>query len=160
MAEIALTQGYVAIVDAEDHEWLSQWRWRYKARGDGYQGYAVRTTRFAGSRRQVTIYMHRAVFAADVPEVDHINGDKLDNRRSNLRAANRRLNSSNRRLARGASGFIGVAQAGARWIAYFGKGAGSYLGRFDVPEDAARARDAAARSAYGDFAVLNFPEAV
>src|SRR5437868_1305500 len=103
MAEIALTQGFMALVDDADAAWLGQWRWRYKQHSPRYQGYAVRTTRLAGSPRQVTIYMHRVVFGGDSSEVDHVNRNKLDNRRSNLRAATRAQNAANRACPSGSS---------------------------------------------------------
>lgn len=159
MAEIALTKGRSAIVDDDDVAWLSQWRWRYKEAGNGRQGYAVRTTRYAGSDRQITIYMHRLILGVESPQADHINGNKLDNRRANLRAATKRQNRGNRPPHGGTSKFKGVVRSGDRWIARLQTTPKAvYLGAFVDEESAARAYDEAARRHFGEFAWLNFPD--
>lgn len=117
----------------------------------------------SGPRTSVRVFLHRLLL--QVPEgmfVDHINGDKLDNRRCNLRAATAHQNARNRaNHQKTSSRFKGV---------YFHKhtrkwkgtihvdGKHSHLGLFANEEDAARAYDAAARQHYGEFARLNFPE--
>jgi hypothetical protein len=72
---IPLTQGQVARVDASDHAWLSQWRWRYAT-----NGYAIRTyTDRQGQPRYAL--MHRVIMQARPGElVDHIDGNRLNNR--------------------------------------------------------------------------------
>lgn len=80
-----------AIVDACDYEFLRQWVWRVNS-----EGYVIRTVNIDGKSYQRRI--HRII--ADAPDgvmVDHINGNKLDNRRCNLRYANTQQNSLNRR---------------------------------------------------------------
>ena len=75
MKKIKLTQGKYAIVDDEDFAYLNQWRWYY------HNNYAVHT-----NKNKSRIYMHR--FILNTPKKmfsDHINGNGLDNRRSNLR---------------------------------------------------------------------------
>lgn len=110
--------------------------------------------------------LHRAVMErildGPIPrgrEVDHRNLNRLDNRRSNLRMATRQQNSANC-SRKSASRFRGVTwdKARGKWAAgvkidYVRHN----LGRFDNEEDAARAYDAAARVAFGEFARLNFP---
>jgi hypothetical protein len=75
-----------ALVDAEDYDWLMQWRWSLDN-----DGYAKRqTSRSTGQRR--TVRMHRQVLGlehGDPRQGDHINGVRLDNRRCNLRIAPR-----------------------------------------------------------------------
>lgn len=91
-------------------------------------------------------------------EVDHINGDRLDNRRENLRLCTRRQNTRNAK-ARSACGYRGVSHDRGRWrsrIHHVGVGALVSLGSFDTPEEAARAFDRAARRLHGAFARLNF----
>jgi len=104
------------------------------------------------------VYLHRLIMgAAKGQEVDHINGDGLDNSRANLRLANRSQNCANRRDYRSKSGFRGVyAQPnGKTWqvrISVNNKLVGG--GSFSDPEEAAR--HYLARQYYGEFATLNF----
>lgn len=91
--EIQLTQGKVTLVDDEDYEWLSQWKWCAK---DGRNGnfYAFRAS------KNKSTYMHRLIL--DTPKgkvTDHINGNGLDNRRINLRICSYRENSHNKNRA-------------------------------------------------------------
>lgn len=96
--------------------------------------------------------------------VDHINGDVLDNRRSNLRVCTLQENNWNRkRRSGGASRFKGVSRdrnTKSRWMSMISnpKGGNIYLGSFVSEEDAARAYDVAARARYGEFAAFNFPK--
>jgi hypothetical protein len=93
MKRIELTQNKYAIVDEEDFEYLSQWKW-YVSK----TGYAHRNTKRSGGG-QKTIRMHRQIVGAEPGEVvDHINHDILDNRRSNLRKCTNRQNQYNSRV--------------------------------------------------------------
>lgn len=155
--EIPLSRGLVAIVDADDYEELSQFKWH--AHAHGYTNYARRNvTRDDGSRS--TEMMHQRI-QPDAPAVDHINGNGLDNRRANLRTATQAENNRNRRIARNnTSGFIGVSwyRRYRKWVASVRVGGISKtLGYFDDPIDAAKARDLAALELHGEFAALNFP---
>lgn len=162
--ELALTQGFVALLDDEDFERLSRWRWRFKRRcGHADVGYAVRTT--GNWPNQRTVYLHREVFGPTPNQVDHINGDRLDNRRANLRAATHTENVRNRRYQLGEAGLRGVSvwrgSTCVRFIAQIkADGVYAYLGRFATAEEAARVYDDAARRLHGEFARLNFPEEV
>lgn len=107
--------------------------------------------------------MHREILQPGPGfEVDHVNGDGLDNRRANLRECVRTQNNANHGLGRlNASGFKGVSwdAANRRWrTSISAAGVTRNLGRYDRPEDAARAYDRAAVATFGDFARLNFPE--
>jgi len=94
MKTIPLTQGKVALVDDEDYEELMKHKWYASHEGNGW--YAKRKGPRHGGR-QTMIYMHRALMAGDSPlEVDHINGDGLDNRRANLRLVTKSGNARNR----------------------------------------------------------------
>ncbi len=160
MKEIELTQGKVALVDDSDFEWLSQWNWH--ARTDCKTPYAQRFTRVP---RKHHIKMHRFIISAPIGmEVDHIDGNGLNNQRANLRLATRAQNAANRGKNIGNStGYKGVFRYHAgqlRWSAQIGNSRGKtiYLGKFSTPEEAARAYDAAARERFGEFAKLNFPD--
>lgn len=146
--QIELTQGKVAIVDDDDFEYLSQWKWHYTA-----QGYAARRS----SDR--IILMHRQLIStADGMDTDHANGNKLDNRRSNLRPATRSQNLANRPSLRGRSEYKGVSwhEARKKWAAHYYLGGEShYIGLFVSEQEAAAAYDEAAKRVYGEYAYLN-----
>lgn len=158
--EIPLTQGYVALVDDADYEWLSQWKWHVAKNKSHATPYAHRAIVGTHGKK---LLMARAIL--DAPAglcVDHINGNTLDNRRCNLRLATVSQNTANRHAVRPSSSpFTGVSWNKQRsmWkaqIEHMGKG--QYLGLFADEEDAARAYDAAARLHFGEFAKLNFPQ--
>lgn len=109
------------------------------------------------------LYMHREILGAPKGvDVDHINKDCLDNRRCNLRLATRSQNLANGTPStqRKVSRFRGVLRKGSRrWYAEVSvRGTRTRSGPFSTDEQAAIARDAMAREAYGEFATLNFPE--
>lgn len=98
MIEIALTHGLVALVDDADADFVGRWKWHAKFRHGHTDGlvYARRTDR--SGERAAAVYMHRAIM--DPPAgmvVDHINGNGIDNRRSNLRIVTQAENCWNRR---------------------------------------------------------------
>jgi hypothetical protein len=149
---IPLTRGLWAIVDESDYEWLSKYSWQAVHTRRGLM-YARR--RMNGKR----VSMHRLL--VDAEEVDHINGNTLDNRRCNLRPATHAQNIRNS-ARKGNSGyrFKGVYLSGKRWhIRITVDGRQVSHGPYQSEEDAARAYDAAARTHYGEFARLNFPGA-
>ena len=90
--------------------------------------------------------------------LDHIDGNRMNNRLENLRECSAAQNSHNTKLSKAnKSGYKGVySQAGGRWYARIrAHGKSHYLGLFDSAEDAAKAYDAAARDLHGDFAKTN-----
>lgn len=124
-------------------------------------GYAYYYTRLARWRYR-SIPIHRFIMGVAEKsvreiEVDHVNGDRLDNRRSNLRLCTRKENACNV-ASRSRSGFKGVVRERRKWRAVIQfDGQVHQLGRFSAPEDAARAYDVAAKKYHGVFAKLNFP---
>lgn len=162
MKEIQLTRGYVAIVDDEDYERVAQHKWQANIfpRADGSLNvYAQRGVRKSDGCKSVQ-RLHR--FILDAPagmDIDHINGNSLDNRRSNLRVCTRSENMCNQRpRACGSSAFKGVSwfKRDAKWRAQIRiDGKTINLGCFTSEIDAARAYDAAATKNYGEFARTN-----
>lgn len=143
MKKIKLTQNKFALVDDEDFEYLNQWKWHLS---DG--GYARRTQHIhLGVRKYSSerIFMHRVINKTPNGSLtDHINRDKLDNRRANLRTGNKSLNSINRdKQSNNKSGHKGV-----HWDAWSGKWRAELkinykkvsLGRYLNKEDAIMAR--------------------
>lgn len=154
---IPLTQGKYAIVDAEDYEWLSQYKW-HAIRDDGTGTYYARRTE---NGRHIA--MHREIMQPPEGKVtDHMNGNGLDNRRANMRNCSRGENSQNRRKnSHTLSGYKGVWQdkkTGKYWASIHQKRQGFYDGPFDTAIEAARAYDRLALALFGPFARINFPE--
>lgn len=112
MKQIFLTQGKIALVDDEDFEFISSFKWCYKkGRNDKCTGYAERGVNMGGKKIK-TFKMHRVLMGlthGDKRLVDHIDGNGLNNQRSNLRIATHSQNGKNRKPY-GASRYLGVAK--------------------------------------------------
>jgi hypothetical protein len=152
MKEIQLTQGKVAIVDDEDYEYLSQWKWH--ARESRYTWYAARHD---GNKM---ISMHRAITGAPSGLlVDHKDGDGLHNWRGNLRVCTLTQNGQNRRRQKNStSGYKGVSltRENGVWGSRISVNKQEiFLGSFDSAEDAAIAYNHAALEYFGEFASFN-----
>ena len=147
MKNIPLTKGKFAIVDDDDFEWLSKWKWFVNGR------YASRSI---NKHQQIT--MHREIMhTPDDMETDHINRNGLDNRKENLRICTRSENQQNK-MKSNSTGFKGVQVDKRRGYAYYYAHIGrKHIGAFPTAIEAAKAYDAAARELYGSFACVNFP---
>lgn len=132
-----------AIVDEEDIHHLRQWRWSVAP--NGY----VRGTKG---------YLHRFIMKPKAGFfVDHINGNKLDNRRCNLRICTKAQNTYNSK-GKGNNRFKGVFWVANRWMAQIAVDRKTiYLGRYKDEEQAARVYDEAAKKHHKEYARLNFP---
>lgn len=149
MQQIPLTRGYYTLVDDEDYNWLNRESWCWD------HGYAVR------KQNGRKISMHRVILGApDGIQVDHINLDKLDNRRCNLRLCTTSENMHNTTRQRSnRTGFKGIwwRRDRRRWMACISvRGKRVYLGSFLSRQAAAAAYDMAAVRYFGEFARTNF----
>ena len=115
-AEIKLTKGYKALVDSEDYERINTFKWHVTIRSSDVR--ALRVVNFSLRVRSYTrreyIYMHHQVLRIDSSklegrEVDHINGNTLDNRKSNLRVVthSQNMKNSKRWRKKGSQGGLG-----------------------------------------------------
>jgi len=153
---IPLTQGKFAVVSVEDYERLSQYNWCISR--SGRRLYACR------NENGRHIAMHR--FLMNPPKgmvVDHIDGDGLNNRRSNLRVCTQQQNLWNTRPTGKSSKYKGVSRdkQKKKWVVYVRcNDENLYCGRFDDEVEAARVYDREAFARFGAFAYLNFPKAV
>lgn len=157
---IPLTRGAVALIDRADLQLVEGRGWMLHA---GHP-----TCQYAMSRddEDRTIYMHRVLLGARPgDEVDHVDRNGLNNRRSNLRIVAHVQNVWNARGQLGkTSQFKGVSWAKRErcWVAGLNQRSAPkrFLGFYDDEVEAALAYDAAARATYGEFGFLNFPEIV
>lgn len=155
VAFVTLSGGHEAVIDAADAPAVARHNWSAFDRGRG-RVYARRYEVIDGKSK--CVMLHRFILApAAGADVDHINGDTLDNRRSNLREATR---SENLRNGRAKSGYKGVSrlkfETPRPWQArIYVDGRNHHLGTFATQEEAALAYNQAAAEAYGEFARLN-----
>ena len=158
---IPLTQRKWCLVDEEDYPALSEYNWYYKTSKTSIEnGYAM--GRPFG--KKLKVFMHAFIMGISPKEqIDHVDGNGLNNRKDNLRPATAQQNAGNarKRTIATSSRFKGVSwdKSRAKWIAtirisYQKKN----LGRFPSEEQAARAYDKAALEAFGEFAKLNFKD--
>lgn len=150
---IKLSNDYFVVVDPQDYEELNKYKWcASNKRG---MVYAMRRDKSGRS-----VYMHRQIMHAPKgSDVDHKNHRIWDNRRENLRVCSKQQNQMNKGYHGGSSGLLGVYPRGDKWEAGITSGGKHhYLGRFDDPIAAAKARDRKAWELHGQFASLNFPE--
>lgn len=156
--QIPLTRGLVALVDDDDFASVSAHKWH--AQPHGRTAYAVRYPYLNGKR--VYTRLHRELLrATSAQEVDHINGDGLDNRRANLRIVTHPENGRNKRaIVGGTSRFKGVSFV-ARDAAFIARitvnGRTLHVKQCADEVAAALAYDDAARLHHGPFATFNFP---
>lgn len=149
MKQIPLTRGKFAIVDDEDYEALSQYKWACTQHG--YARRAV-TKEEGGCNRKV--YMHRQISRALEHEiVDHISGDKLDNRRQNIRICTKAENARNCRVSKNNKlGVKGVCRSMGLYAAsVFHNGEKKFFKRFKTIEEAKAAYDYHSKLHHGEF---------
>jgi hypothetical protein len=151
MKEIPLTQGQFALVDDDDYERLSKHKWYFN------HGYASRRCSTGVGKFRI-LYMHRDII--DIPlgyECDHVDGNKINNQKSNIRKATRSQNNANRRKKQGClSKYKGVSKNKGKWVAKIDVHNKTVrLGTYEKEEEAAIAYNIAAFKYYGEYARSN-----
>jgi hypothetical protein len=146
-------KGKFALVDDEDVQLVAKHTWYLCS-----TGYATTTVHISGSKKtgivQKGISMHRLIMGFPKEQVDHVNRDKLDNQRSNLRLASHTQNCWNADKQPSNTGYRGVRRESENvFSARVGQ---KVIGYYRTAELAAQARDIEALKVRGEFAVLNF----
>lgn len=152
--EIKASRGEIILVDEADFDQLSKYSWCTNA-----TGYAYAYARGTGRKNRQTVTMHRLVM--DFPKgmrIDHINRNKLDNRRDNLRICTNSQNLGNSIGYSKKTKFKGLdLLPNGKWRARINIGGKSiHLGVAFTDRDAAKLYDEAAIKHYGEFAFTNF----
>lgn len=156
MKIIELSKGKSAKVDDHWFDYLNQWKWHFDGR------YARRhTPRINGI--QGNVLMHRVI--AKTPNgmfTDHKDGDELNNLKSNLRTCNHRQNAANQKKALNkSSSYKGVSKYNDKWRAQVSfDNRKVYDAVFAEERWAAMAADLNAYALFGEYARLNFPNAI
>ena len=148
---IPLGNGLYAYVDAPDYERLSQYNWSYRA---GYAGCCIKGK---------SVFMHRLIMNTPKGKVvDHVDGNRLNNCRANMRNCTPGENRCNQAKRIGSisryKGVFYLERTGKYYAKIRQRGKEYWLGCFDDEEEAARAYDRKAVELFGEFARLNFPE--
>lgn len=162
MKEIQLTQGMVALVDDKDFEYLSQWKWFYTRAKNEHTGYARKKLRCPNTGKRINHSMHTLLMGPGKDQcVDHIDGNGINNQRSNLRVCSARENAWNRRRMttkklkanKGVTIIKNRKGTPSYWIARIGvHGERLYLGTFKTKELAEMAYAEAAHKYHKHFA--------
>lgn len=148
--------GKFAIVDDEDFDALSTFKWHLST--NGYVVCDIFIQKYP--RLRIYLYMHRSIFSVSKGKiVDHFNRNKLDNRRSNLRIGTQVDNMHNiGRHKDNNTGYKGVQRqilAKTYMARIKSNGKQYYLGTYATPEEAAKVYNIAAIKLHGEFASLN-----
>ncbi len=154
---------HTCLFSEQDKDFVLSRKWHVTA-----QGYAGTNTLLSDGLPKRVITMHRAILGlTDTKDhADHINGNRLDNRRENLRKCTQTENNRNV-IPYGKTGYIGVVYdkrktKNGEWVGIKAQlrtgGKNICIGRFNTEIEAAKARDEASKKYFGEFARLNFPD--
>jgi hypothetical protein len=152
VVELPLTNGGLALIDAQDTQRVDRFAW-YLA----HRGYVQTVCRVAGTLR--IIRLHQLLLDFPKSMIDHRDRNKLNNCRANLRHCTNSQNQANRVAMPHSSVFKGVtvqARTGRFESQIWHNNKRIYLGTFDSEVDAALAYDREALRRFGEFSCLNF----
>lgn len=157
--KIPLTKNYYLIIDEKDFNLVSKHKWRADDRHKKCTVYAI--TDLHINKKRTTISVHRLIMKPlKTKQVDHVNGNGLDNRRCNLRVCTHSQNQMNKRPKLNSEHkFKGIfwIQKISKWkSSIYVNGKGLHLGLFSSEIKAAKAYDKSAKKHFKEFAKLNF----
>lgn len=159
---ITLSNGNHVLVDKEDYAKLAVWKWH--SSGNHYASHHIFLGKFNGKQKFTVIMMHRMILGLGKYDrkiqVDHINGNKLDNRKFNLRLCSAQQNSRNRKISKNKrsskyKGVFNCTNTKKYQVAIIVNKKRIYLGTFLSEANAAEAYNRAAIDHFGEFAKLN-----
>lgn len=159
MKQISIYGGHFALVDDEDFEYLSQWKWHLTK--NGYAQRSKNMGKINGKVKIKTYKMHKQIMGENLnfPNIDHKDGNKLNNQRSNLRLATFSQNSVNKKPQDNClSAFKGASLVNRpkKWRARITvNGKTISLGYFYNEAEAAVAYDKASKIYHKDFSRPN-----
>lgn len=156
--KIPLTKGKYALIDEDMYDYLMQWVWNCS-----HFGYAVRSTYDKETKKNGKVQMSRQILGTNNDlQVDHINGNKLDNRRCNLRECTAKQNKMNSPSQKNTTScYLGVSwdKQKNKWRASIGIDYKTHLiGRYDSEREAAIAYNNKAKELFNEYARLNVIE--
>lgn len=146
--------GKYMLIDDEDYHLVSSFSWHL--RPDGYASARVHGSYPKGK----SILAHKLIMPESSDhQVDHINGNGIDNQKSNLRLVTHQQNQWNQKKTSGSSKYKGICWDNERqkWLTQIGfNNKNIYIGRFETEHHAAMAYDISAKELFGEFSSLNF----
>lgn len=154
MRQISLSQGQFALVDDADYVWLNQWKWHALRHHNTF--YAMRQQNNGDYSKRQHISMHGQIL--NLPqgtEGDHVDGNGLNNQRSNIRISTHQQNMHNmKKRSDNTSGFKGVTfdKRRNKWRAQIQvNNKPIHLGYFDTAESGHSAYQEASEKYHGEF---------